>query len=51
MQVGQTNKFHLDNLFAALEKLLANDTLESVQRSYKRNLATIQAIAVQHRAA
>jgi DNA-binding MarR family transcriptional regulator len=27
MQVGQTNKFHLDSLFAALEKLLAADQI------------------------
>jgi len=47
MQIGQTNKFHLDNLFVALEKLMASDALENVQQHYKRNLATAQAIAQQ----
>jgi hypothetical protein len=31
MQVGQTNKFHLDSLFAALEKQRANDEMEATR--------------------
>jgi len=36
MKIGETNRFHLDNLFIAVEKLMAKDTLEKVKKNYER---------------
>ena len=47
MQVGQTNKFHLDNLFAALEKLLASDSIQKTREEHQDNLQTAQALSNQ----
>jgi hypothetical protein len=33
MQIGQTNRFHLDRLFVALKKLMSKDDLEASQRT------------------
>src|SRR6266516_448771 len=50
MQVGQTNKFHLNNLFIALEKLICKDTIAQVERSLNHDLEQIRAISSQRNA-
>lgn len=37
-QVGTTNKFHLDGLFAALEKMLAEDEVRDLTEEHKEQL-------------
>ena len=42
MQIGLTNRFHLDRLFVALEKLMSKDDLEDVQRNHRAELLRME---------
>ena len=42
MQIGQKNRFHLDRLFVAPEKLMSKDDLEAVQRNHRYELQRME---------
>jgi hypothetical protein len=37
MRVGQTNRFHFNSLFAALEQLMANDAIEKIAKQRRED--------------